>query len=212
VRYLSETNTERSERMEVRRRRVLTSIGRVLVSSGHARAGLDTLAIASATGWDLNVIRTMRSAAFAAGDSAIAWTMTARLVADPSTPDRTRDTLTASARTALGDARWSALEREGRQVFSQRVLAESETRSVPGTPTLRDANGRAQTLRELGAGRPTVVVFWSRSCGWALEALAGINDIAQRLEENGGRVLLVVDDEIRQTPELTAVLEAHKAT
>jgi len=90
------------------------------------------------------------------------------------------------------------------------MLEDSRMQSLAGKPRLRDDQGRVQTLRELGAGRVTVVVFSSRSCGWALDDLDDLGDVARRLEKVGSRLVLVIEDEAGPSPALSAVLAEHK--
>ncbi len=212
VRRLMETTTRRDLRVAAVQRRVLASLGRALVASGATRAGLDTLSLAGSVGWDLQVIRALRTGSFDAGDSATGWSMTARLVADPSIPAGNRDALTGEATRALGTERWSALRAEGTRMFAQRMLEDSRIQSLAGAPRLRDGAGREQTLRAVAAGRVTVVAFWSRFCGWALEDLENLNDVAKRLDESGARMVLVLDDEPAPTPALTAFLAGRKVS
>jgi hypothetical protein len=68
-----------------------------------------------------------------------------------------------------------------------------------------DSAGQSRALRVLAAGRPSVVIFWSRLCGPALEALPAITHMAEGLRAAGGNILLVVTDEPPSTG-LTRVL------
>lgn len=211
-RYLTETNSRRDARVATRRRRVLTALGRALVASGNSRAGIDTLRLADRTGWDLALARSIRTAAFATNDSATVWSMNARLAVDPSTTDATRDSIDAAARAALGDARWGTLRQTAARLFSQRMLEESETRSVSASAKVRDVQGRTRTLKELGAGRVTVVAFWSPSCGWALDDLDNLADVARRLERVGSQMVVIIDGETSVSPETTKLFAEHNVS
>jgi peroxiredoxin len=208
-RRLSETVAQREKRGAAQRRRVLSSLGRALVASGNSTAGLDTLTLAAKTGWDLSVFRAIRAASLSTGDSATAWTMTARLVADPSTTGQTRDSLTATAMSALGTARWAALQDDATRLFARRMLEGSTMQSLPGKPRLRAADGRELSLRDRLGGRVSVLVFWSRYCGWALDDLEALKNVAERLERQGSQLVIVIDDEPGPSAELTAFLKGH---
>jgi len=209
-RYLTETSEEHASRIAARRRRVLASFGQSLVATGDARAGLDKLRRADSTGWDLGVARSIASAEFIAGDSTRAWEMNARIVTDPSTTDTLRDSLDAAARSAVGDARWRTMREDAGRLFSQRLLATSQVRTIAKSARLRDEHSSVRSLHELVNGRVTVVAMWSRYCGWALDDLDDLADVAQRLEKVGGRLVLVIDDEIGPSAELTKLLADHK--
>jgi hypothetical protein len=194
----------------LRKGRALAFLGRSLITSGERQSGLDTLKLAARSGWDPQIIRAIRNASLAAGDSANAWIMTARLVADPSTDVVMRDSLDQSARLALGNAGWSRLRDDASQLFSARILERSKMQSIVGTPRLRDVRGTTAPLAKLASGKVTVVAFWSRFCGWALNDLDNIGYVAQRLSKTGGQLLLVVDDEREPSPALLSLLASHK--
>jgi thiol-disulfide isomerase/thioredoxin len=59
---------------------------------------------------------------------------------------------------------------------------------------LAAADGRTRELRELTAGRPAVVVFWSRHCGPARRASRAIDSIAGVLRRDGTPVVLVLNE------------------
>lgn len=212
ARRLTETKLRHEERTEQLRRVVLAALGRALVASGATKAGLDTLSLAARTGWDLAILRTIRNASFSAGDSATGWVMTARIVADPSVSSAQRDSLSSLGVRTLGPAQWAALERDGAVQFSQRMLSSAKTQSLAGSPRLRDATGTTRTLKELAANRVTVVAFWSRSCGWALDDLESLNATAKRLAKVGSQMLVIIDDEPGPSPDLTAFLSSKSVT
>jgi hypothetical protein len=209
---LTETTTEHAVRNRAFRARTLSALGRSLLALGRTRAGFDTLSVATATGWDLSSIRTMRSAAFTLRDSATGWTMTGRWMADPSVAAKVRDSITALAVTALGTRAWGAVLEEQRKIFASRVLETSFVRSPLGSPRLVDAYGTVRPLRTVAAGKVTAIVFSSRNCGWAIEDLAQMNAVAAEIKKRGAQLLFVIDDEAGPSPALTAFLAEHKVT
>ena len=54
--------------------------------------------------------------------------------------------------------------------------------------------------------------MWSRYCGWALEDLDNLADVARRLEGVGSRLVLVIDDEAGPSPGLSKLLAEHKVS
>jgi thiol-disulfide isomerase/thioredoxin len=72
-------------------------------------------------------------------------------------------------------------------------------------------DGRSVAFRDLTANRAAVVIFWSRHCGWALEALPAITSVAERLDRAGKRVVFVVDDETPSN-DLKAFMRSKKWT
>lgn len=212
LRRLTETPMRQDARYEQMRIRALAALGRALVASGDTKAGVDTLTLASKTGWDVSVMRTIRTASFAAGDSATGWEMTARIVAEPTTDPAERATINASAIKAIGAERWSALTTEGVHQFAKRMLENSKMQSLAGTPRVKDSDGVEHTLRSLGGNKVTVVAFWSRHCGWALEDIQPLMSVAKRLEAAGAQLIVVMEDEANPSADLTAFLADRKMT
>jgi peroxiredoxin len=70
---------------------------------------------------------------------------------------------------------------------------------------LADAAGRTRDLKDLAAGRVTVVAFTSRFCAPALEDMPRLAAVRTRLERAGVRVLVVVE-EAGPSPALAAAL------
>jgi thiol-disulfide isomerase/thioredoxin len=193
-RQLAETADKRRARHAAARRALLAALGRALVAAGAQQAGLDTLAIAAATAWDVDVFRAARVASLAAGDTSGALTMGARLAVDPRTTVALADSVRATVSSRVGDAGWRDRLAAARAEFVERMLVESKTRSLPKTVRLRDATGRTRDLRELTKGHVTAVVFWSRFCGPALEQLPRMNVVAEQLGRSGVRVVSIVEE------------------
>jgi hypothetical protein len=173
----------------------LAALGRALVSTGHLREALDTLGLASRGGaWDLDLFRTLAGAFAAAGDLAAAERIRVRLAVDPRTPLDTVAAITTAGRARLGGATWDSLAKLARQEMYDHLLSRSVARAVRGTPTVINDDGRSIAFRELTANRRAIVIFWSRHCGWALEALPAITSVAERLNRAGKQVVFVVDE------------------
>lgn len=211
TRGLTETKAEYERRAEKVRRRMLATLGRALVAEGQTRAGLDTLALAGRGVWDVALFRDVAAAYLAAGDSAGASAMHARLAVDPRTPSTSADSLARAGRARLGATRWDSATTAARREMHARLIELSLSRPMRGTPRLRDAAGRSYALRELTGGEPAVVIFWSRHCGAAISALPSIADAIVRLRRGGTPVVFVVVDE-PPSRELAEYLAKQKVT
>jgi thiol-disulfide isomerase/thioredoxin len=170
------------------------ALGRTLVANGATRAALDTLALAVATGWDTRLFRDVAEARFAAGDPAGALELWARVAVDPATSEAFPDSVRAHTGGGFDEARWLALTDRARGTMRNEVLADATRRSVRGRVRLVDVEGRTQSLDDLSGGRPAVVVFLSRGCGPAIEALPEIDRIAKRLSARGVRLVTVIQE------------------
>ena len=211
-RGLQESEAHYLRRAEDARRTALAALGRALVSEGHLSQALDTLGIAArGRAWDLELFRTLAGAFAAAGDSAAAERIRVRLAVDPRTPVDTAAVFRAAGRTRLGGAAWDSLANLARRDMYDRLLTRAIVRAVPGTPTVMRDDGSSVAFRDLTANRPAVVIFWSRHCAWALEALPAITSVAERLDRTGKRVVFVVDDETPSN-DLRAFMHSKKWT
>jgi hypothetical protein len=190
-RRLQEDHTAYIHEVDAARRIALAELGRSLIADGHTREALDTLGLAAKGGWDPDLFNSLRAAYSAAGDRTGLMTMRARAVVDPRTP---ADSVAAFDAAGRGDGRWNTLVSEARREMHERLLDRAVVRPLRGSPSLEDSGGRAHTLRSLAGGRPTAVIFWSRHCGYAIEALPTIAKVAERMTREGSRVLFVVDE------------------
>lgn len=177
------------------RREMLAAMGRGLIAQGRIEAGLDTLRRAAHGVWTPRLFRQIADGHIAAGDTAGATAMRARLVVDPRTPSAEADALALEGRQVVGPAGWDSLTAEARSEMLARYRERSTVRALRTTPRLRTAEGRVVSLLDLTGRQPTVVIFWSRYCGGAIEALPAITEVADRLHRDGTPVVFVVGDE-----------------
>ena len=191
VRALSR-NAEQHERAIADARRTLfAALGRGLLAQGASRAALDTLRLAAEGGWDPTLYRELARSYALAGDSAAALAMQARLVVDPRTADARRDSLDRVGAQRLGAPAWATVVDEARREMHTRVLERSTVRAFAATTKIRSRDGVDHPLSELIAGKPALVIFWSRHCGFALEA---IGKLVARLQAEGTPVVVAVDE------------------
>jgi thiol-disulfide isomerase/thioredoxin len=210
-RALGETLSEQRDRHAATRRQLLATLGQALVAAGNYTEGRAALVEAASVGWNLNVLRAVQRASMAAGDTARALTMAARVAVDPRTPRAFTDSVQLLAHRVLGAAAWRSELDSARAEFVGRMLADARARSLSGEPRVRDMDGRTHSLRELMKGRVTVVAFWSRFCGPAIEDLPRLNAVAARLEREGVRVVSIID-EPAASDALKTFLREHRVT
>jgi hypothetical protein len=165
-----------------------------LLAHGDSGAALDTLAAATRLAWEPGVWRTLAQLRLGAGDGVGAMHALAAVAVDPNTPAVFAD----SAATRLGahfdSAAWQAALDSARGTMRRLVLARATDQPLPATITLRGDDGTDRSLRELGAGRPLVLVFWEASCGFSRMALPEIQRVAAWTAERGSRLVLVTSD------------------
>jgi len=200
-RFLDETVSEQRRRHEREKRPLLASLSRALIATGHAREGLDSLALVESAGWDVILFRTAALARLQASDTARALATYARVVADPRTAASFADSIAPLARRTIGDSAWSALIAFARSELPARVLARTVRRELRSPVTLVDTSGATHQLRALIDGRMALVVYWSRFCGGAVAELPVIDAIATRLAAQGVRIVSIsaepLSDDVR---------------
>jgi hypothetical protein len=175
------------------RRRTLAALGRALVEGGNVRGGLDTLAIASREGWDPAVFRDVARARITAGDSTGAYEALSMVAVDPTTPSSTVDSINRVGRRLFGEGPWQGSLDAGHARMTRHFLSKAVDRQVRGQVRLTDRSGAEIRLDSLTGGRPAVVFFWSRFCPPAVDALAGIQQVMQKLGSEVP-VILVADE------------------
>jgi Redoxin len=208
-RALDETRAAQRARIGRSTRTTYSALGRSLLMNGQTRAALDTLALASAEGWEPEIFRAVRSASLAANDTGTALLMTARLVVDPRTTARALDSLQQFGQRIRGATVWLAMLTAQRAEFVKRTLASARARIMVDDVRLGAIDGNAAELRAITRGKVTVVAFLSRFCGYAIEAIPALNVTADRLAQRGVQTVVVVDERTRSAG-LDSFLASHK--
>jgi hypothetical protein len=173
---------------------ILAELGATLVAAGDTAAGLDTLALAASRGWNVQAFRALTEVQFALGDTADALRSLARVAGDPLTPGCVVDSARARGGRHFEPATWEGWVYDGRLEMARRIQARSDPRSLGAEVHLQDAAGRVRTLEELRGGEATVVLFWSRWCGPAVEAIPDIEWLYGWLRARGVPLITVVDE------------------
>ena len=202
----AETRARYEKRLAAEDRRVRAALGRALVADGQTTEGLSVLRGAAAGEWDLAIFRDLATAFLAAGDSASAFAMHARVTADPRTSTRLSDSLARTGRVKLGVAAWDSSVAASKREMHRALRERSLIRSLRGDAVVRDARGTSRSVRELSGGKPAVVILWSRRCGAAIEALPALAQTLPRLLASDTPVLFVVDEPA--SPELSEYLKS----
>lgn len=192
LRLLGESRTEQEARLAGSQRLTFAQLGRALADDGAYQAALDTLALATAAGWDVNVFNTVRETSLRVGDSATARVMSTRISVDPGTRTARRDSMQAFVVAQMGAVAFAELVRKAQRDLSNRVMIGAKRRVLPDI-TLRGLDGSSASLRSVLAPHVTVVVFWSTECGPAVDALAEIQAAANTLAAHGIRTITIVE-------------------
>lgn len=193
-RGLYETAFRQRARVDGVRRRLLADLGAALLAEGELRPGLDTLSIAVEKGWNRAMFQQVGDARLAAGDTTGALRMYALVAADPRTPAALADSLAARSGVTGQVAAWESLVQAARRELPVRVLEGADPVPLRRRARLADREGGTHDLAALARGSVTLVVFWSRNCGPAIEELPLVNSIAAQLARKGVNVVSIADE------------------
>jgi thiol-disulfide isomerase/thioredoxin len=206
-RPLTLNNTEYRRVLADRRRELLAALGEALIAAKKPREGLDTLSIAVRDGWNLQLLRRVASQQMILGDTSEALTVEAKIAVDPRTSRAHVDSIFRLAVARLGPNQWAEARAKAQKQMVREVMNDAESRNLAGDPTVVNAAGEVQHLKTLTAGHPSVVIYWSRHCGAALEALPTIDSVGQALHERGIAVYLIADEP--PSPETAKFFREH---
>jgi hypothetical protein len=191
-----------------RRRELLGTLGEALIATGKRREGLDTLSIAVSDGWDLQLLKRVAAQRLEAGDTTGSLQVEARISVDPRTSQPHIDSITRLATSRLGTVNWSDARATAEREMVRETMSRSILRTIRGDPTAMNDAGQKQSLKESTAGKPSVIVYWSRHCGPALEALPAIDSVGRVLRSQGVSVYLVADE--APSAEIAGFFREHK--
>lgn len=190
-RPLGRTVVEEAAHRRLEATRLIAALGAALISDGHTRAGLDTLRLAAARGWDPVVYQRVADGFLAAGDTSAALPFLAALAADPAGDEDTRRRLAefVRARTAPDTLRaWlDAAERGMRRYYDERAVRRPVPRDIVAT----DAAGSRRTIGSVLGGEVTVVAILFGYGSPELLSLTSIREMGRRITGLGGRMAIV---------------------
>jgi len=193
-RPLTASQSEYVRTIADRRRELLGGLGEALIAAGKRREGLDTLSIALSDGWDLQLMKRVAAQRLEAGDTTGWLKVEARISVDPRTARPHIDSTTRLAVSRLGTVYWSDARATAEREMVRETLSRSIMQTIRGDPTAVNDAGQRQSLKDSTAGKPSVIVYWSRHCGPALAALPAIDSVGRVLRSEGVPVYLVADE------------------
>ena len=193
-RPLTVNETEFARMMADRRRELLAALGEALIAAKKPREGLDTLSIAISDGWDLQLLKRVAAQRMEAGDTAGSLEVEAKISVDPRTSQAHIDSITRLAVSRLGSAQWSDARATAQREMGRETMSRSLLRTIRGDPSATNTAEQEQSLKELTEGKPSVLIYWSRHCGPALQALPAIDSVGRVLRKQGVPVYLVADE------------------
>lgn len=194
VRSLLLTRAEqaRADSVEIARR--LETIGSALVASGAYRAAVDTLELATASGWNPSEFREVARLELVAGDTMAALRHLARVMVDPATTAHDVDSLRALIQSVDHATPLTARLARARREMHERVLAARVDRPLQPDARVATNAGTMVELQSLLDGHVTLVAFWSRWCGPSLADLGHLDATARALRVRGIRTVAITDE------------------
>lgn len=194
LRPLERTRLEQAREDSASARSVLASIGDGLIEDGKIAAGLDSLTLATQDAWDPALFRRVAETMLKHGDTTAARSLLARIVVDPSTSAQDVDSLSRVGSNGANHADWDRLVGEAARAMRETILAHAVNLGVSKVPRLRMSDGRVTDLRTLAGGKITVIVFWSRFCGYSRQQFPTLPALAKRLETQGIALLPITGE------------------
>lgn len=176
------------------RQSLFAALGKALVASGNTLAALDTLRLAEEGGWNPALYRDLMRTYLQAGDTVSATAISARLVADGRTADAQRDSLVRAGERVLGADAFSRAVLDARRDMHERLLERSLSRGISPDARIATRDGLKRSLSDITQGKSALVIFWSRFCGPALDAVPEIASLMKRLDATGTPVAFVLDE------------------
>ncbi|HEV7591215.1 MAG TPA: redoxin domain-containing protein [Longimicrobium sp.] len=209
VRPLERTVPEERLARREEAQRVLADLGAALLASGRRDAALDTLDRATRTGWDADLVRRVADLRLQVGDTAGAVAPLSLAAADPLRGAALSDSARLLLGTHFDEAAWRGRLDGARQEMRERVLVHATRRPLPARVRLRTPDGRTVALREVAAGRPTFVAYWSRYCPPSAAQIPQLEQVVAVLRARGFAVVTVAEP---LTPEFRRYLREHRLT
>jgi hypothetical protein len=194
VRPLGRNAAAQTRAVDDLRRTMLAALGRALLAEGQPSEALDTLRRAAEGSWDPSLFRELARSYAQAGDSVSALQMQARLLVDGRLSKSVADSLNRTGTQRLGSTQWEQSLAAARGEMHTRLLERSISRGVSTSARVASRDGASHALAALTGAKPALVIFWSRNCGYALDAVPRIQTVVTRLRAAGTPVVFVVDE------------------
>ena len=188
---------EQNARDAIERHRLLAVLGQALIESGNVDEGLDTLVLATSTGWDPAAFEASAYAHLGIGDSTRALELFARVAIDPSTDQSKSDQIVELALNVVESDDWQQILVDAHAAMRSWLLQEGTNRTLPHLLRVTDEYNERVNLWEIVQGRPTLLVQWFWDCD---DCVRDINTIASSLaniEQMGASVFALTSEETK---------------
>lgn len=194
IRTLELTREEFKRHVRKELRYALLAIGEVLLETGNVQGALDTLNLATREGWDLQLFRRAAAAKLTAGDTLGASRLFALLASDPGSSSATSDSLRRVLGPSVDRMAWGRMVDSARASLPARVAEYAVHKRIPRSIRVARPDGTVADLMAVLRGRATLVVFFSRTCGFAVNALPRIEEIRRELARHGVSLVMVINE------------------
>ena len=172
----------------------LSTYSGILSAAGEEEEALDALEEAASSTVRPAVFGSLAEMKLSRGDTAGAARDYAVLAADPLTSAGQMDSLAALVGQDSEGPEWRGLLETAEAQMLPRILLDT-VRWAPRSSSVSDEHGNPMVLSDLIVGRTTVLVFWSRSCGYAVEEIPELLRLREFLEPRGVQLLSVTADD-----------------
>ena len=185
----------------------LVTYSEFLSAAGEEDKALEALEEAVATAVDPAVFQRLGDVKLSRGDIAGATRSYAVVATDPLTSIAEADSLAALVGQNPEGPEWRAFLESAEARMLPRVLADT-VRWTPRPHTIADKYGNRVPFSDLIAGRTTVLVFWSSTCGYSVDEIPQVLRVRELLEPAGVQVLSVTTDD-RLGPDMEEFIAAR---
>lgn len=168
-------------------------LGDALIQAGRTAEGIGVLEEAAAEVWRPDLFRSLGEAYFNAGERDDALWHFAALAADPGTSEESADSLLQ--RAGVDASAWQEAVEVAREEMVRRTLASSESDFLP-TVRLAAPDGATVVLQDLLGAEATVLVMWSRYCGYSNQAMPRIAALTKELGDQEVPFLALTRDPV----------------
>lgn len=176
-----------------RRAQLFMILGQAQIAERASSDAVQSFEQGSALGWNAELLSELAKTYAGQKNYQAAAKAYAGVVVDPRLDNKVRDSLTAYARTLVGDESWTDAVNAARESMTASVMRAATSVIIEGAPMIRDSSGIVKELRDVARGKISVVMFWSPECGAALQASAMIEKVASALEKDSIPLFIVVE-------------------
>lgn len=194
-RPLGRTVNEYAGTLQRLRAESLSGYGKILRGVGDEATALAAMEEAAAGSVNPNLFRDLGDLKLDLGDTEGAAGDYAVAATDPGTSETESDSLAALAGLSPDSPEWTRLLAAAVDRIMPQVLDDT-VRWTPPASHVSDADENRWSLSRLMDGRPTILVFWARSCGPCIQEIPEVARLRERLEPEGVKVLSITVDDL----------------